>query len=122
VLAGLGLAWWWSGDRTPARQSAVLAVPEFTPAARIGREAFGRQCGQCHGPDGAGSDKGPTLIHVVYAPGHHADIAFKRAVALGVRAHHWSFGDMAALPSVTDSEIEAILRFVREMQRANGIR
>ncbi|KAB2849084.1 MAG: cytochrome c, partial [Hyphomicrobiaceae bacterium] len=66
-------------------------------------------------------DKGPPLIHRVYHPGHHGDAAFFLAAKQGVRQHHWRFGDMAALPHVSDQQLAAIVRFVREVQAANGI-
>ncbi len=39
----------------------------------------------------------------------------------GVRAHHWRFGPMPAQPQLTRQEIAAIIRYVRELQEANGI-
>ena len=44
------------------------------------------------------------------------------AVQRGARQHHWNFGDMPPQPQVTPEEIRAIIRFVREVQEANGIR
>jgi hypothetical protein len=69
----------------------------------------------------AGSAVGPTLVHRVYQPGHHADVAFELAVRRGVPAHHWRFGDMPPQPAVAPTEIAQITRYVRELQRANGI-
>ena len=40
---------------------------------------------------------------------------------LGVRAHHWPYGDMPAQPQVTREDVGLIIRFVREVQEANGI-
>jgi mono/diheme cytochrome c family protein len=39
----------------------------------------------------------------------------------GVRQHHWPFGDMPAQPQVTDEQLAQIIRYVRELQAANGI-
>jgi hypothetical protein len=61
------------------------------------------------------------LIHRVYHPGHHGDAAFALAIKIGVRQHHWRFGDMPAQPKVADEQVAAIVRFVREVQTANGI-
>lgn len=58
---------------------------------------------------------------MIYEPGHHADGAFFLAAARGVRQHHWSFGDMPAVPDVTPQEVAAIIAYVRALQRANGI-
>jgi mono/diheme cytochrome c family protein len=89
--------------------------------AEAGKAAFDANCSSCHGANGAGTDKGPPLIHDIYNPGHHADAAFVLAARKGVRRHHWPFGDMPPQPQVTDSQISAIIQYVRELQAANGI-
>jgi YHS domain-containing protein len=43
------------------------------------------------------------------------------AVRRGVPRHHWPFGDMPAQPQVTDDQLAQIVRYVRELQQANGI-
>jgi hypothetical protein len=70
---------------------------------------------------GGGTDNGPPLIHKIYEPNHHGDLAFQRAVRQGSRAHHWRFGDMPPQPQVTDADVSVIVKFIREIQRANGI-
>jgi hypothetical protein len=82
---------------------------------------FDRACARCHGENASGSPAGPSLVHRAYQPAHHADVAFELAVRRGVRAHHWRFGDMPPQPAVTASEVVQITRYVRELQRANGI-
>ena len=86
-----------------------------------GKRLFNANCASCHGLEAAGTDNGPPLIHLYYAPGHHNDDAIRRAVRNGVTQHHWFFGDMPPAPNVSDDEIERIIRYVRETQRANGI-
>lgn len=49
-------------------------------------------------------------------------MAFVLAARNGVRAHHWPFGNMTPVPGLTDPELAGIIRFVREVQVANGIR
>ena len=78
-------------------------------------------CVECHGENAAGSDLGPPLIHDIYNPGHHSDGAFYLAVSVGSRQHHWQFGDMPAQPEVTREEVTMIIRYIRELQAANGI-
>lgn len=70
---------------------------------------------------GAGTEQGPPLVHRIYEPGHHADAAFHMAVRAGVRQHHWRFGNMPPQPQVSEAELRTIIRYVREVQRANGI-
>lgn len=107
--------------RSPTEQLAVL-VPELSAPARLGETAFVRECMACHGPNAAGSSKGPPLVHSVYRAAHHADAAFALAVRHGVRQHHWRFGDMPPVASTAPSDVDAIVRYVRELQAANGIR
>lgn len=61
-------------------------------------------------------------MHDIYNPGHHADEAFLRAARNGVQQHHWRFGDMPPQPQVSDEQLVQIVRYVRELQQANGIR
>ena len=64
----------------------------------------------------------PPLVHRIYEPSHHGDMAFVLAARNGVRAHHWPFGDMPPVGQpLTDGELAAIIAYVRELQRANGI-
>ncbi|HEX6960052.1 MAG TPA: cytochrome c [Ferrovibrio sp.] len=105
-----------------AQGAGVKQPQQFSVPARFGRIAFDKACAACHGDWGSGTDKGPPLIHRIYEPSHHADIAFTLAVQRGARQHHWNFGDMPPQPQVTPEEIRAIIRFVREVQEANGIR
>lgn len=107
-----------SAGGIPAR---ALVVPPLSMRASIGKTAYDGVCASCHGENAIGTDQGPPFIHPIYNPGHHADEAFFRAVRDGVRAHHWRFGDMPAQPEVDDRKVAAIVAYVRELQRANGI-
>ena len=73
-----------------------IAIPEtLSASAEIGKTAYDAKCVACHAPSGVGQmNVAPPLVHIIYEPSHHGDEAFQRAVAMGVRAHHWKFGDM----------------------------
>lgn len=114
----IGVAWWVTGRKGTDRP---VVVPELSPEARAGKEAFDRNCAQCHGENARGGPKGPPLVHRTYHPAHHADVAFEFAVGRGVRAHHWRFGDMPPQPALVPAEVARITRYIRELQRANGI-
>jgi mono/diheme cytochrome c family protein len=116
ALAALVL-WWWP----PEPGIVSIRVPELSAEAEVGKRAFDRYCVQCHGENAGGATAGPSLVHRTYQPAHHADVAFELAVRRGVRAHHARLGDMPPQPAVTPVEIAAITRYVRELQRANGI-
>lgn len=124
VVGGIGVAAWQflADDRNaggPANRDIV--VPAFAPAALAGRAAFDANCARCHGASGTGTAQGPPLLNDIYNPGHHPDAAFRAAVRQGVRQHHWPFGDMPAQPQVTDEQLLQIVRYMRELQVANGI-
>ena len=67
----------------------------------------------------------PPLVpqEKIYEPGIHGErrriISWRREVAS--RAHHWPFGDMPPVEGIEDAQIERIVTYVRELQRANGI-
>ena len=86
-----------------------------------GEQLFNANCATCHGAGALGTESGPTLIHPYYVPGHHNDDAIRRAVRNGVPSHHWFFGDMPPIVGVSDEELEQIILYVREQQRAGGI-
>lgn len=101
----------------------AVVVPDLGARERNGRDYFIQHCQTCHGENGGGGSRtGPPLVHKIYEPSHHSDAAFVRAVRQGVTAHHWHFGHMPSLPTVADTEIAAIIAYVRAVQRANGIK
>lgn len=138
VLAGLS---WWMFDKSRTSevvpengaagaeadgQKSILAeivLPEeFSERARLGQKAFDGNCAACHGQNATGLvGLGPPLVHRIYEPSHHADAAFHVAVANGVRSHHWKFGNMPPVDGLTRADVDMIVAYVRELQRANGI-
>jgi mono/diheme cytochrome c family protein len=122
------------GGAAVSAVSTLLAGCEGRPAVRSdfdpgpvpaelaeGERLFNDNCARCHGALAAGTDAGPPLVHTVYEPNHHADIAFQRAVAFGVPAHHWRFGNMPPVPGVDEAAVERITAYVRWLQRKAGI-
>ncbi len=88
---------------------------------REGKQRFEAFCARCHGEAGRGTNAGPPLVHTIYEPSHHADFAFRRAAAKGVRSHHWNFGDMPPVTEATPDDLTAIIPYVRWLQREAGI-
>ena len=105
----------------PKVEKVSVNVPVLSAEAQAGKALFDANCKQCHGADAAGSDKGPTFINPIYRPAHHGDGAFVLAAKLGVRAHHWRFGNMPPQPQVGPDQVAKIVTYVRELQRANGV-
>ncbi|MQA91712.1 MAG: c-type cytochrome [Gemmatimonas sp.] len=86
-----------------------------------GVSLFADNCSACHGERGLGTEQGPPLVHIIYEPSHHADVAFLMAVRRGVRAHHWQFGDMPPIPSLDNEDVAEIVAYIRFLQRHAGI-
>jgi len=109
----------------PAQGAAMVeaTLPDaLSQKAQMGKQAFEAVCAECHGQNAAGkAGNGPPLIHKIYEPSHHGDMSFHMAVQNGVRAHHWKFGDMPPQDGLTRADVNAIVAYVREVQRANGI-
>jgi mono/diheme cytochrome c family protein len=97
-------------------------LPAFDESYAQGQSLYQSNCSTCHGATlGGKKGSGPPFVHGYYKPGHHADIAFYRAINTGVTAHHWQFGNMPAIPSLTKTDAGEIIRYIRAVQRANGI-
>lgn len=106
-----------SDDRIAATVRG-LRIPEQFAA---GEALFDANCASCHGSRALGTDVGPPLVHIVYEPSHHGDVAFVMAVERGVRAHHWGFGDMPPIPGITRDQIQLVTAYIRFLQRQVGI-
>ena len=127
AFVGVGVYLFTGGTYAPpARANAALVdvvVPAaFTEQQMMGEIAFDAHCAACHGVNAAGRDGvAPPLVHKIYEPSHHGDEAFQRAVALGVQAHHWPFGNMAAVEGLSRADVGTIVSYVRALQVVNGI-
>ena len=121
LLAGLGMLVLRFVDSGEKSVQVDVRVPELSAAAVEGKQAFDANCAQCHGKNASGTDKGPPLVHNIYNSGHHADQSFFLAAKRGVRRHHWPYGNMPPQPQVTNAELTVIVKYVRELQVANGI-
>ena len=121
LLVVFAASGWLVWNLRPSTTNTQVEIPALSVVAANGRAIFAENCAACHGTSAAGGDTGPPLIHIIYNPRHHADGAFYGAAKLGVLQHHWRFGNMPAQPQVSDDEIAAVVQYVRELQRANGI-
>jgi mono/diheme cytochrome c family protein len=112
---------WFRGD-ADGRPLAEVRVPPLDADALEGAAIYEAACTSCHGDNAAGRNGiAPPLVHPLYRPGHHADIAFWLAARDGVRSHHWLFGDMPPVAGMTRPQVDKIVAYVRALQRANGI-
>jgi mono/diheme cytochrome c family protein len=101
----------------------VQLPTSLSTEAALGEKFFNVKCSVCHGVNAEGiNGTAPPLIHKIYEPSHHGDEAFYRATLIGVEAHHWRFGNMPPVQGVTRADIKPIITYIREVQRANGIK
>ena len=127
LFVTFGVQYFSNGSASAAMEPGTALVEIKTPKsysenARIGLRLFEAKCADCHGSNAVGqAGVAPPLIHIIYEPNHHGDESFQRAVALGVRAHHWKFGNMPAVAGLTRAEVKSIIAYVRELQKHNGI-
>ena len=132
IIAGLAFMVWPKTDQNRQKKSdadvgnttlvEVLLPSTLSDSAQIGKRAFEAKCVACHGVNAAGQvGVAPPLVHKIYEPSHHGDESFQRAVSLGVRAHHWRFGNMPAVEGLTRGDVAMVATYIRELQRANGI-
>ncbi|WP_050526549.1 c-type cytochrome [Pseudorhodobacter aquimaris] len=109
----------------PLPDDALVFVAEpatLTEQENMGKRGFDAVCAACHGTNAQGKDGvAPPLVHRIYEPSHHGDMAFVLAAKNGVAAHHWPFGNMPAVEGVTDADVLNIVTYVRALQRENGI-
>lgn len=119
VMVSMALAAFAACDSSQPMQ-AVGSAP--VPAElQAGEAKFNANCSVCHGKQGVGTQQGPPLVHKIYEPNHHGDVAFQRAAAMGVKAHHWQFGNMPKIENVTPDDVDEIIRYVRWLQKQAGI-
>lgn len=120
AVGALGI-WFLTRPSDSPPQTIPVSVPVLSADARTGEAAFAENCAECHGVNAAGTQSGPPLVHKIYEPSHHGDGAFVSAARNGVRAHHWNFGDMPPVDGIDDDKIASIVKYIRELQRHNGI-
>ncbi|MCO6184785.1 cytochrome c [Rhizobium sp. L1K21] len=132
VIAVAGAAYMLYATSQPTKEEAQMGSAEplvsitvptsYSDSAIVGKRVFDAKCATCHGENAVGQNGvAPPLIHIIYEPNHHGDEAFQRAAAMGVRAHHWPFGDMPQVEGVSRADIANVVAYIREIQRANGI-
>ena len=90
------------------------------PDPARGKTVYGAKCALCHGADLRGTSRGPSQLSKVYEPSHHADGAYRSAIANGVRAHHWKFGDMPGVAGMSDADVESVIAYIRSEQAKQG--
>jgi len=118
VLLTVGTMW----NREKISIKASPIIPELSASAANGRVLINAQCAECHGVDGTGySKKGPPMLHPRYREEVYPDHHFKRVLIEGRPQKNWRFGPMPAQPQLSDSDMNDIIAFVREVHDATGV-
>lgn len=100
----------------------VARAATLTDAQAEGLGLYESNCSGCHGAAGAGRiGVGPPLVHSVYRRSSVSDFSFQIAMKRGAEARQWRFGDMPAQPDLSESQMAAVIAYVRAVQKANGI-
>ncbi len=118
LVAGAVLALLLASIPATAADASANVPPQ---ALAKGEALFNNNCAACHGVGAKGTKQGPPFLNKVYEPNHHADAAFYRAAEMGVRAHHWKFGDMPKIPGVSRDDLAHIISYIRWIQKQAGI-
>ena len=107
--------------RDPMTGKTEFDIPTQDPQlVAEGEILYKASCAACHGSDLLGTAVGSPHLSVIYNPEHHGDGSFALAVINGVKAHHFEFGDMPPIPTVTEDDFTRILAYIRETQRTEG--
>lgn len=107
--------------RDPMTGKTEFDIPAQDPQlVAEGEPLYQASCAACHGSDLLGTAVGSPHLSVIYNPEHHGDGSFALAVVNGVKAHHFGFGDMPPISTVTEDNFVRILAYIRETQRTEG--
>ncbi len=120
--------------RAPATEASMAAERVSTATDQIitsmeGHELFTAHCAPCHGATGRG--KGPAAIALDVAPRDFLHERFRYVSTVnGVPTdedldnsimHGRRFGGMPANPQLTNSEVQALASYIREIQRLGWV-
>lgn len=87
----------------------------------LGAEVFDQSCATCHGPAARGGLAGPPLTHEIYEGLTDADI--RTVIEQGKPPTNWPQFEagMAPVPNLSASEVDAVIAYVRDVQREAGL-
>lgn len=86
-----------------------------------GRDLYEGACAWCHGLDLRGTERGPAHLSEIYGPDRTTDDVFRNAIVNGVPQKNWDFGAMAAISSLSETDITNIIAFIRDTQLSEGL-
>ncbi|GAB4446817.1 MAG: hypothetical protein OHK0041_06050 [Anaerolineales bacterium] len=88
-----------------------VPIPVTEESIALGSQLFAANCSRCHGPEGQGTPRAPSL-NVKSFLTNTSDLAIQQIITLGVPGTAMpSWGDR-----MTDAEIQAIVGFIRQWE------
>jgi mono/diheme cytochrome c family protein len=109
-----GIAGWAAAIATVAVLVTGCGPNEPPDAAAL----FAANCALCHGPAAQGvDDQGPSLLEDRYLADAFTDEAVAAAIRSGVASSDDRWAPMPAFPRFDDEELDAVVGYVRELQR-----
>lgn len=121
LLVALGLVIAACGGSEIGSQTTLSSQGANSTATTLSYVAEGEllylpHCGLCHGIGGVGTDAGPALTDEAYHEARTTDVDFLVSVTDGVDPGETEFAGMAAIPSLSHSDIGRITAYVRSLQ------
>lgn len=96
-------------------------APGSPEQVALGQEVFDQSCATCHGPGGGGGLAGPPLTHEMYEGLTDADI--RTVIEQGKAPENWPRFEagMTPVPGLSVTEVDAVIAYVRSVQREAGL-
>jgi len=108
ITAALTLITDWDQVPTGAIPAPEVNIPVTAESIALGGDMFASNCSQCHGPEGQGTQRAPSLNVKGYLA-ETSDGALEQIISLGVTGTAMpAWGDR-----MTEAEIQAIVGFIR---------
>jgi mono/diheme cytochrome c family protein len=113
ITAMVTLVQRWDEIPTGAIPAPDVPIPTTAESIALGSQLYSANCSRCHGPDGQGTLRAPSL-NVKSFLTDTADQAIQQIITLGVPGTAMpAWGDR-----MTDAEIQAIVGFIRQWEPA----
>ena len=86
------------------------------PELKRAEVLFNSYCLSCHGRQGRGEGLGPPLLDSLFLSSLVSDEAAMRAITTGVNQRAYSYGAMPAVPRLSVTEAQQVVKYVRWLQ------
>jgi len=104
VVVAMALFLFGCGEDDEPEESRADKIAALTANANAGRTTYDQICATCHGPDGAGTPTGDSLIESKYTKLQTIDIILNGS------------GDMTPYPGLADQAIADVTAYTLSLQ------